>query len=416
MSDNIQNTFPQRGADSNEGGVHLIFSEGELATFSKYLNRSSLGATYDAVTKVGLPIIGQGSGIYVTDDANSYYQGTAYSSGVALAGEHEVSVVPSVMRIVVQNGAQHLARVSNAGQFEISLNSGATYSTAAWNFANRGPFHWIASHDGTNQVLWINGRLIDSDAVALGVPSVNYQVGRTGTARRVRFLQTQPQARLLYLKDFAKNVVSFWKPSFVGEGPAGGIPTGAVGEGDFYCPSGASTLLFSWLQREQQLALADSGALSLSRLDFAHPHMPSFGSFLFTYKVTDVTNENPYFALIDSTRGTDFTGASGRSYWVQSVSSGGQWRTTFHRDNGAALLTVNHSLPVNGDVCRVLITRHPSGDWRLYSSKNGIWYGTPSTVSNDITYLSSGFISIAPRKSSILSFTRFQGELEPQET
>ncbi len=428
--DNLINAYPQKFAEPNETGVgvHLTFGEGEWATFSRFINHASLGgAAFDHGTRVGVPLVGQGGGVYVLDDANSYIQGAVYAAGVAMAGEHEVTTLPAAARIVVQNGAQHLARVDANGRFEVSLDSGATWSTANWNMVGRGPFHWIVTHDGVNQNLYINRRLADSDAVVLGVPAGNSQIGRSGTSRRIRYHATQPAVVPMYLRDFAKQILFHWQPSAVGEGPAGGIPTGAVGEGDWSCALGGANLKFVWvndlsLPAGGFLALTDDGALSMRRLDFMIPKSPMMGSWLVRYRTrsTAIGGDCPRVGLIRC-RGDDMTAAGSQSIWFESLNNGGGWwRTQTYREN-AGLIGVDCDILAanvpNGDDCATLLTHHVDGNFRIYefSRTSRGWAWRAAAVVNDVTWLSYNYFSIAPRGSYIKSMTCFQGEMDPHE-
>ncbi len=417
--------FAERHADLAEPGVHFTFGEGEWAQWSRYLCRGAAGAAYALSTRVGTPLVGHGGVVYVADCAGSYVQGAVYAAGVAMAGEHQVDALPAAARIVAQNGAQHLARVDAAGQFEASLNSGATYSTAAWNMTGRGPFHWAITHDGANQNLYINRRLADSDAVALGVPAGNIQIGRTGTSRRVRLPPTQPDVGTLYLRDFARRVVYQWRPLDVGEGPAGGIPTGAVGEGDWYCPSGGATLQFVWVRDLSLpsggfLALTDSGALSMRRLDFMLSKRAMFGSWLIRYKLRNPVfgGDNPRIGL-NRCRGDDMTAAGAQSIWWDAFNTGGGWwRNQLSRENAGLIgVDADHAATAAGDDCMTLITHHVDGTLRIYSMSRmlGSWFWRLAAVVNDVTWLSYNYISIAPRQSYIRSVYAYQGEMLPSE-
>lgn len=422
MPDNFCVPYAERNADPSERGVHLTFGEREWATFSRFINRSAEGAAYDATTRVGCPLVGQGGGVYVADDAGSYVQGAAYAAGVAMAGEHQIDAAPAADRIAVQNGAQHLARVKSTGRFEASLNSGATYSTADWSFTGRGPFHWAITHDGANQNLYINRRLADSDAVVLGIPAGSFQIGRAGTSRRVRFMPTQPVARTVYLRDFAKRIVYQWAPHDVGEGPAGGIPTGAVGEGDWYCPSGGATLQHVWrndlsVSGGGRLALTDSGAPSLRRLAYMHDRRPCFGSWVLRYEVRDPATDSLQFAL-SPLRDNDYSAAASASYWVHLRQVAGPWwRASLYLANGAQLDAVDTpALPIVGDRGVLLLTHHVDGTWQIYNYLRSLrsWYWSVASPL-EVTALSTNYVHIAPRGAYVEGFTRFQGEADPHE-
>jgi hypothetical protein len=431
VADVLINFRPTRHADPNESGVgvHFTFADGERAQFSRDLNRGSAGAANDLTTNAGTPIIGQGGGIYVPDDAASYRQGAVYAAGVAMAGEHEVTTAPAADRIVVQNGAQHLARVKSTGRFEASLNSGASYSTADWDFTGRGPFHWAVAHDGANQRLYINRTLADSDAVALGVPAGNIQIGRSGTTRRARFHNTQPDAaavQRMYLRDFASRIVYQWTPRDVGEGPAGGILTGSCsGVGGWTCPLGAATMQFVWrpdlsIPNGGRLCLTDSQFVNLNRIDLEYGSRPFFGSVLIEHEA-----RNPVFGgdslVVGFTprRGVDPTAAGSGAYSVRITNNGGGWwRTGLHYENGAQLdgADILATNVVAGSRCKTLLTRTVAGDFQVYSytNTNGAWGWTAATV-NNVAALAEGCITIAARGPYVERVTMFQGEATPHE-
>lgn len=418
--DILQNWRHRRHADTTQRGVHLTFADNDIAIHAKPINRSLDGAAYDPGTRAGLPLVGQGGGVYVADDAASYWQGAAYAAGVAIGGEHEVTALPAAARIIAQNGADHLARVDAAGQFEVSLNSGATYSTAAWNALGRGPFHWVATHDGTNQRLWINGRDVDSDVAALDVPAGNLQVGRSGETCRLWCLPSQPDARSRYLTELARRVLWQWQPRDCGEGPVGGILTGSYsGVGGWTCPLGAATMKFVWvndlsLPGGGYLALTDTGALSMARIDLDLGRLPAFGSWLVRYKLRNPVfgGDNPRIGLIPM-RGVDMTSATAGSYWVEAFNTGGGWwRTQTYRNNVLIGVDADHAVTAADDDCAFLVTHHVDGNWRIYSYSRmlGTWAWRAAAVVNDVTNLNYQTLSIASRGSLIKSVECLQGE------
>jgi hypothetical protein len=420
------NRHPTRHADPSESGVgvHFTFADNERAQFSRDLNRGSAGAANDLTTNVGTPIIGQGGGIYVPDDAASYRQGAAYAAGVAMAGEHEVTAAPAADRIVVQNGAQHLARVKSTGRFETSLNSGATYSTADWDFTGRGPFHWAVAHDGANQRLYINRTLADSDAVALGVPAGNIQIGRSGTTRRARFHGTQPNAaavQAMYLRDFARRIVYQWTPRDCGEGPAGGILTGSVsGVGGWTCPLGAATMQFVWRPdlshpNGGRLCLTDSDVGAMSRIDLEYGSRPFFGSCLVEYQVRNPATDDLIVGFTPR-RGVDPTAAGSNAYWTRMRQVAGPWyRSSVYLANGAQIDAADmDALPVANERCALLLTRAVDGTIQTYARNSRGWWWSAAT-GNDVTVLPEGCLTIAPRGSYAERVTMFQGEMTPHE-
>jgi hypothetical protein len=147
-----------------------------------------------------------------------------------------------------------------------------------------------------------------------------------------------------------------------------------------------------------------------------HPTAPLFGSWHYRFKLRDPATDNPRFGFT-SLRDTDYTAAGSASTWGQVQRSGGVMQATLHYANGAASYTLNHSVVgVVGDICDLLVTHAVNGDWRAYLSVNGLWASNPdSTVWNNVAQMSSGYISIMPRQSYIMSFRRLQSELTSQE-
>jgi hypothetical protein len=422
------NRHPTRHADPNESGcgVHFTFADNERAQFNRDLNRGSAGEANDLTTNAGTPIIGQGGGIYVPDDAASYRQGAVYAAGVAMAGEHEVTAAPAADRIVVQNGAQHLARVKSTGRFEASLNSGATYSTADWDFTGRGPFHWAVAHDGANQRLYINRTLADSDAVALGVPAGNIQIGRSGTTRRARFHNIQPDAaavQAMYLRDFASRIVYQWTPRDVGEGPASGVLTGSTPGGYATCPSGGATLQFVWRNDLSasgggRLTLTDSNVAGNRRIELMHTKMPLFGSILIEYTIRDPVTDSPIIGFTP-VAGQDPVVAGSGSYWLNMYNTlGGWWRTSLYLANGAQIDAADCAVApiVAGTRMKALWTRAVDGTNQAYVYNDAVksWFWS-AIMPVDVGVLSSNYITVCPRGSYIERITRFQGEFSPHE-
>jgi hypothetical protein len=222
--------------------------------------------------------------------------------------------------------------------------------------------------------------------------------------------------RASYVREFARRIVYQWTPRDVGEGPAGGILTGSTPGGYATCPSGGATLKFEFSRILDGLALTDSGALSARRIQFDCMSRPFFGSYKNKYIVRSnaIGGDNPLTSFY-GVRNADFTtGTTALAYTVGASNVAGSWATVLYR-NATTLLTVNSPLPINGSICETLFSRHPSGDMRLYAKVNNVWYGSPGTVSNDVTYLNTSYIGIAPRGSYVGSITCFQGEMESQE-
>ncbi len=416
--------FAERHASPSDRGVHLTFGESEWATFSRFLNRGDAGAAYDATTRVGCPLVGQGGGVYVADDLVSYVEGTAYASGVAMSGEHEITNLPAASRNVVQNGAQHLAHVvAVTGVFGATLNAGGPYSDTAYSLLNRGPFHWAITHDGVNQNLWINRRLADSDAVVLNVPAGFYRIGRAGTSRRVRLHPVQPDVATMYLREFARRVVYQWTPVSVGEGPVGGVLTGSTPGGYATCPSGGATMQFVWRPDLSspaggRLTLTDSNVAGNRRIELAHTRMPLFGSILIEYTIRDPVTDSPIIGFTP-VAGQDPVVAGSGSYWLNMYNTlGGWWRTSLYLANGAQIDAADCDVApiVAGTRMKALWTRAVDGTNQIYvysdASKSWFW---SAAMPVDVGVLASNYITICPRGSFIERITRFQSEATPHE-
>lgn len=429
MADTIHNTIPSNFVDSEEVGVaaHYTFPQGMLSRFGYYKNQMTIGAGgADLSIRAGNPYTGEKYGLSGGVSTTSYWStpgGTSISAALGFVVDYEMLSTPTAFQQIIYHGSapQHQLRVFAGSVIpRISLNSGVTETFPAFGIIGRGRVHLTADHDGTNQRSWINGRVVAQNAAAFQSPGAvgALLVGRHGTYRRVVIpVAWNTPIRTRYVREFAKSVQWSWQPRIVGEGPAGGILTGATGEGGWYCPLGAATLGFApitTLGGGLVLGLTDT-VISMSRLDFMHARLPAFGSWLFHYKTRNSATDNPRFAIHD-TRGVDFTAAGSTSYWVDCVQAAGVWRTTFRRENGAAQITVDQPLPAANTECAVLLTRHPSGDWRLYSwTGTSGWAGNPAVVANDITYLSSNYVSISPRGPWVLRATKYLGEMEPSE-
>jgi hypothetical protein len=241
-------------------------------------------------------------------------------------------------------------------------------------------------------------------------------VAPTASTSRSPVAQRTPRRSLTAAFRSTEGTTSRCPPRDVGEGPAGGILTGSTPGGYATCPSGGATLKFEFSRILDGLALTDSGALSARRIQFDCMSRPFFGSYKNKYIVRSnaIGGDNPLTSFY-GVRNADFTtGTTALAYTVGASNVAGSWATVLYR-NATTLLTVNSPLPINGSICETLFSRHPSGDMRLYAKVNNVWYGSPGTVSNDVTYLNTSYIGIAPRGSYVGSITCFQGEMESQE-
>ena len=424
MSDIFFNPYPARFVDPNEPGLiaAYTFADGELAQWGKYINRARTGAAYDLTTRQATPMIGYNGGLLGNRAApfGSWWRGVVVPVGnvnFSYMMEHVEDAVATGFVCVAVNGVAHSFWTTNTGHVGCSFQGGVTSETP-WNVAGRGLARYDALYDGTNQILVVNGRIADQDAVAPAALGANLDIGQHGEETLVKVYsvrRTVAEARVSYVREMAKVVVAHWQPAAVGEGPAGGLVTGQCLD-EFTCPLGGATLKFEYSRVLNGLALTDSGALSARRIQYAGASRPFFGSYKNKYVVRSnaIGGDNPLISFYN-VRDADFTtGVTAQAYTTGASNVAGSWATVLYR-NATVLLTVNSPLPANNSICETLFSRHPSGDMRLYSKINGIWYGSPVTVANDVTYLNTSLIGIAPRGSYVGEITCFQGEMESQE-
>lgn len=421
-----QNWFPSIHINSDEPFLiaGYSFNPNELGTHGKYLNRAKTGATYDLTTRSGLPLVGQGTGVYVNDNAGNYWQGNAVA-GVSLHGEMQFDTAPAATRDTIANGSGvgtfHRFYVLSTGEVHVTLDSGTTYSITSHSCIGRGPIRCDAWHDGTSQRLLVNGVLADSDVAALSVPANTLRVGCHGTIRRANIrsapLGSDAAYRALYVRDFARVPLWQWMPQEIGEGPASGILTNSV-HNDFWCPLGASTQQFVWLPQEKQLALYDTNVAAMNRIEFMHKEHPIFGSWLIEYKVTDPATDSLIIGF-GNKRGIDPTTAGSQAYWLNMRTVAGPWfRASLYYENGAQLDAVDckYPGPSAGDTGKILLTHAVNGDWQIYnwvSRYKGWWYS--SAVANDVTKLSTSTVVVSSRGCKVLGIKRYQGEMTPNE-
>lgn len=428
MSDNRCIPYAERPADPTSLACYT-FGEGEVAAFGRYLNHGYGGAAYDPTTRVGTPLIGQHGGIYVPDQPTSYWQGVAVP-GVGLTADLCFDVAPAGTRQVVFNGTVagtfHIIEIQAPGNIRATLDASLVNSTMPYSCIGRGPFRVDLWHDGVNQRLLVNGRITDFDAAPLVVPANNLRIGQHGEVLLAKIPSVSPGSdaalRASYVREFAKRVLYQWKPSAVGERS---FATGNVGEGDFYCPVGGGGLSTVWRPNLSEpggghLALTGDGAPSMARLDFMHPRMPIFGSWLIEYEV-----RNPAWAgdslIVGFTqmRGVDPTLAGSQSYWLNMYNNGGGWfRTSLYYENGAQIdgADILAASVAANDYNKCLLTHHVDGSWQVYTYNSSVrswgW-----TVLNpvDVSNLNSNYLTIIPRGVYVTGVTRYQGEMTPHE-
>jgi len=430
----IKNFYPRRALSANTPNLAAgwTFEEGELGAFNRYLNHAASGAPYDLLptAAIGVGRIGQGGGLYSVDDPNSSFTCVPVipvtPATSAYVMEFEVEANPSVLRYLLVNGSVSGAevRISAAGIISISFDRVTMSSTAAAFGNGKGPMRVAGLFDGANQHLVINGRLIDSDAVVPAAQVGFFAVGEHTTIRRAEIygaIRSLAEERASYVREFARKVVWQWKPLEEGEGPAGGILTGAVGP-DWTCPLGAKTMQFVW---RPDLSDPNGGRLTLTnsvvdtaRIDFEIGPQPVFGSWLIEYTVRDPATDRLRVAL-NSIRGQDFTAAGSNAYWLEMYNNGGGWwRTSLYLANGAQIDGADSFLTdvVAGTRMKCLLTHHPDGSWQVYGyNHNTRTWGWTAATPVDVNVLTTSCVTISPRGCYVERITRYQGEMTPHE-
>ena len=424
MSDIFFNPYPARFVDSAEPGLlaAYTFADGELAQFGRYINRGYGGAAYDLTTRVGTPIVGQGGGVHVVEQAGSYWQGAAIPVGASdwsydvIFNNNTLIVNPL---LITRNGGHAFAAWNN-GRIRFTADNAVTYSEVPQISVGYGPVFYSALYNGANQILLANGRQMDTDAVVPAVPAGNTRVGvhcETLLYKVYNIRRTVAQARVSYVREMAKVVVAHWQPAAVGEGPAGGLVTGQCLD-ELYCPSGHSSLKFVYDRENNQLGLQCDWSVSYYRLSTPRPRRPLFGSWLLRFKTraSASAGEGIVFGFVNNrTQEPTITPAS---YWGMIWSLGGIWTARLHRGNVPVVLLTTQlpSIPPNGTNIDVLITRDVAGNWRLgmRAGKNP-WVYNDATVANDVTYLDFQYLVVDPQGSMFLSMTEYQSEMTPSE-
>ena len=420
MNDTIHRTFPRNWCNAAEKGIaaHFTFPGGEVAKYGAWKNHHGLyGNVYDLTTRTGTPRFGEAFGIEVRDDAASYWRGATVTQGIGLASDLEVYAVPGAARTVVTNGGEHQIRVDAAGTVAITLDNGGTWTTSPASIVGLGRIHVLADHDGTNQRLWLNGRIAAETASVLAVPAGgNLDVGQHGAVRRLVIPSAWIVApRDRYVIELGMQPQWCWRPNLVGETGAAGILAGQVGPGDWYCVTGGVDTRF--VHRAENNGVPAHLAFSSTaqqggRLDFTATKIPWFGSWEMRYEIGDPT-QPVWFALIPE-RSSLFWVAAAGAYWWDIGYVGATYTLRMYRDATLLATTdLGEANPGAGAVCRLLVSRDVQGDWRQRVSINGRWYGDDLAVANDVTYLSGSGIAILPGLNYISAIKKTLGELSP---
>jgi hypothetical protein len=328
--DVVNRPYPQAIIQPDEPNLQAGWDlrDNDLAVFGRHPNKSVTGAAYDIV-RAGTPRIGQGGGVLVTDDANSYYTNavaipvTPATSAYAI--EIDVDANPTATRYLLTNGSATGAdiRLSNTGVLSVTFDRATLSSTAAGFCNGKGPMRVAALFDGVNQHLVVNRRIIDSDAVAPAALVGFFAIGQHGTIRKAqvyRTVRSLAEESAAYVSQSARRVKFSWTPVSCGEGPASGVLTGSTPGGYATCPSGGATMQFVWrpdlsIPNGGRLCLTDSNPAGQRRIALAHTRMPVFGSWLLRYQVRDPATDSFQFALTQMPD-VDYTAAGSQSYHV----------------------------------------------------------------------------------------------------
>ncbi len=424
----IRNLYPRPIVGPEPGVVAAYdFDPADLA-LGRYTDKSGNGV--DLTTRVGVPIVGQGGGLLINEDTNSLWR----AAGVLAVGNTtpsyavvlEHAALDANTRWMVLNGAGGGHGLIKAGGNIYSTFNTGVGTHLVGNWSNRGPYRVGYGYAGGFFTTLVNGRVVGGPtAVVPTAPAGVFEIGRHGTYRAVKASNsptwTAVTERASYVRDFAKQVLFHWKPDDDGEG---GIATGQTGHG-WYAPVGGAGLSHVWRTDLSEpngghLALTgDTGSMARVCFDFGRPF---FGSWLITYEARNPVfgGDNPRIGF-HATRGGDFTLAGSGSYWLDmGDTGGGWWRTRAYRDNSLAIgggVDVDTPSIAANYHCAALLTRTVTGDFRVYTFVREFnqWYWRLAAVGNDVTYLSTNFISIAPRGSYITSLTYTQGEITPHE-
>lgn len=427
MSDSIRRQYPPRNLQP-EVGVVASHTCDTVGSPPRVVNKQG-DAAYDLTTKAGTPKVGYGGGVYCVDEAGSYWQGTTYSTGNTSFHYrlvHEQRTATTVDRIIFINGVQHRFAAPAAGTIYFTPNNGGGLSISPFSTVGRGPCVWDALYSGGTLTLLCNGRQADQDVIAAVAPAGGVMaVGRHGEHLMTKVYnatETVVDARASYAEEFAKPVTHSWKPNAVGEGPAGGIRTGSFGP-DWSCPLGGATLQYVWRTDLSEpagghLALTDSGALSMRRIDIQGSRCPVFGSWIIDYEVRDPATDDMIFAL-SSIPGQDPTLAGSGAYWVRMYTAPGPWwRAGLYLANGAQIDAVDLPFPgpIAGDRGQLLITHSVDGSWQMYNRVRSLklWYWSAATPV-DVGQLWTKDYTIIPRGMYINGFYRLQSEITPHE-
>ena len=433
MADLVLNPYPQPWINPDEPGLLAGYTphcDNELAQWGRVLNRAASGAIYDLSVRVGCPIVGQGGGILVTDNSANAQRSPVVIPVPPATQAHEVDMqydaLPTATRYVVApgwNSGTYLIVVNGIGT-RITLNNAGTF-TVIGDMSGRGPHRVGFSYDGANQFACLNGRFVAQNAcapTAIGGPG---HVGDHSTVRlwkAYNINKTVAEFRASYIREFARKVVYQWKPSAVGERS---FATGNVGEGDFYCPSGGAGLSTVWRPNLSEpggghLALTGDNAPSMARLDFMHPRMPIFGSWLIEYEVRNPAwaGDSPIIGFTPM-RGVDPTVAGSQSYWLNMYNNGGGWfRTSLYYENGAQIdgADLFAASVLANDRNKCLLTHDVDGSWQVYTYNSSIrrWGWTTATPI-DVSNLNSNYLTIIPRGGYVTGVTRYQGSMTPHE-
>lgn len=425
MADVVSNFAPMYHVDPNEPGLVQAFAatDGELATYGAPINRAATGAAYNAAAQPNtVRTVGYGGGYRGTGGAGAYIAASPGDDGhhftTSVIARFEVDGWSNVFSTYPAN-----ARVirNNSGAPYVSVD-GATFS-AGPNLVGRGYAHVALCHDGTNQLLWLNGRLYAFNAVAYGASQPTMIMCGGGglsevmVARQYNIRMTEDENRASYIRDLASKVIWQWRPRVVGEGPSSGILTGMdLLGGEFFCPLGSANLKFVYVRDRH----GNDGALFLNETTVGNHRIsfpvdrPFFGSWLINQVVRDPATDDSIISF-DTIRGESHTLGSGASYWIRSHQSAGLWSLEWYRGGIGPFISVTMPVPVANSRIQIFATRRVSGEFQIHARVFGDrWYSSALSAA-DTTYLSTSYISFLPRGGYLGQTTYYQGEMNCNE-
>lgn len=422
------NPSPSRSIDPNEPYLLAGYTCNPEGSPARIINKTG-NPVFDLITPNGVPLIGYNNGILSENSAlNSWSCAAGPATGAVTYRYriiHRQDVAPAAAdRLILYNAVNHYFASELVGLGAVYFFTGIGSSISPFTAVGRGECVWDATYANGTLTLYCNGRQVDQDVVASVAPAGGLYIGYHGETTEAKVFSasaTAAQVRSEYVRDHARRVIWQWTPGEDGEGPVGGILTGAVGH-NWTCPLGAATMQFVWRPdlsdpNGGRLALTNS-VVDTARIDFEIGPRPVFGSWLVEWTVRDPATDSLQVAL-NSIRGQDYTAAGSNAYWIWSRLVAGPWfRTSLFLANGAQIDAADCAFPgpIAGDRMKALLTHHPDGSWQvyIYCRSLGSWYWSVAAPA-DVTVLSTSCLTVAPRGAYVERVTFYNGELTPHE-